>query len=309
MAGVAATLAEPTHSCHNAPDQLQCWLTAMTNPGAERAWRVFLEATPPNVPVKIAGLLGRHHPHVVDNPKSIRSPEIELFCENDGGPRFFRTSLEHVFVKHREFAFVSYLCRNCGKRGKTFALLIDPSDDLDVEVMKLGEFPPFAAPVSARVEKLLGKGDLELYRKGMRCEAQGLGIGAATYFRRIVDNQWKQLVGEIREAAGRLGYTDLSAFDEALKETQFATAVDRLKAVIPGKLMILDGQNPLMLLYKPLSVQLHGLTDEECLRQAADIRLVLTVLLENIADVLKNQDELKSAADRLRQVKPPAVTP
>ena len=56
---------------------------------------------------------------------------------------------------------------------------------------------------------------------------------------------------------------------------------------------------PLTLLYKPLSKQLHGLTDEECLQQAADIRVVLTALLENIADVLKAQDELREAATRL----------
>ena len=58
--------------------------------------------------------------------------------------------------------------------------------------------------------------------------------------------------------------------------------------------------NPLTLLYQPLSKQLHTLTDEECLQQAADIRVVLTALLENIADVLKNQDELREAATRLK---------
>ena len=64
------------------------------------------------------------------------------------------------------------------------------------EVMKLGEYPPFGAPISTRVQKLLGNDDLELYRKGSRSEAQGLGIGAATYFRRIVDSHWKLLVTE-----------------------------------------------------------------------------------------------------------------
>jgi hypothetical protein len=75
-----------------------------------------------------------------------------------------------------------------------------------------------------------------------------------------------------------------------------------LKGKLPQKLLILDGQNPLMLLYRPLSVGLHGLTDAECLQQAADIRTILTALLENIADVLKEQSELKTAADRLSQI-------
>ena len=56
----------------------------------------------------------------------------------------------------------------------------------------------------------------------------------------------------------------------------------------------------LKLLYQPLSRQLHELKDEECLQQAADIRVVLTALLENIANVLKAQDELHDAATRLK---------
>ncbi len=200
---------------------------------------------------------------------------------------------------------MTYTCRDCGQTRKTFAFLLTrkDKDSPDIEVMKLGEYPPFSAPISTRIAKLLEKADLELYRKGTRAEAQGLGIGAATYFRRIVDSQWHLLVTEIRQAAEKLGVKDLILFDAALKETQFSTAVEILKDAIPPKLLILDGQNPLTLLYRPLSVQLHLLTDEECLQQAADIRRVLTALLENIADVLKDQAELKEAAARLGQIK------
>ena len=175
----------------------------------------------------------------------------------------------------------------------------------DIDVMKLGEFPPFGAPIAHRIQKLLDKEDLELYRKGSRSEAQGLGIGATTYFRRIVEGRWKLLVKELRLAADRLGDADLDVFDNALQETQFSTAVAMLRDAIPGKLLILDGENPLTLLYSPLSVQLHALTDEQCLQQAADIRIVLTALLENIADVLKDQEKLKGAANRLKQIRRP----
>ena len=178
------------------------------------------------------------------------------------------------------------------------------SGEPTVEIMKLGEYPPFSAPISARIQKLLGKDDLELYRQGSRSEAQGLGIGAATYFRRIVESHWKLLVRELRRAAEKLGHADhLAVFDKALQETQFSSAVEMLQVAIPDKLLILSGENPLTLLHAPISVQLHGLTDKECLQQAADIRTVLTALLENIADVLKDQEDLKSAANRLNQIK------
>ena len=275
------------------------------------AWKSFLETTPPNTPVTISGLAVSYHPpHTSTLTWRIVNPYIELHCEHDDGVRRFnpRTS-SHVSLARPitpRYEFIAYLCRDCQSSTKTFAVLIqnDESDSEDlgnVEVMKLGEYPPFSAPISSRIQKLLSDSDLELYRKGVRAEAQGLGIGAATYFRRIVDEQWQHLVKEIRRAAERLGVEDLGVYDDAMVETQFSKAVAMLKDVIPKKLLILKGENPLTLLYKPLSQQLHGMTDEECLQQAADIRLVLTVLLENIAEVMKDQDELTAAAKRLKE--------
>ena len=115
---------------------------------------------------------------------------------------------------------------------------------VDVEVMKLGEYPPFSAPISSRIQKLLSKSDLDLYRKGVRAEAQGLGVGAATYFRRIVDEQWTRFVKEIRKAAELLGVEDLGVYDVALQETQFSRAVKTLKDAIPEKFADLGRRKP-----------------------------------------------------------------
>ena len=100
---------------------------------------------------------------------------------------------------------------------------------------------------------------------------------------------------------GTLGETDLAIYDQALNETQFSTAVGMLRDALPQKLLILDRRNPLTLLYAAVSKQLHELSDEECLQEAADVRTVLTALLENIGDVLTDQQELRDAANRLSQ--------
>lgn len=279
----------------------------MTASDAGTRWKSFLETTPPNTPLTIRGLVSNSSPSGTSATKGIRNPIINSYCERDDGYRRFAPTNHHLYnVDQVCYHFIEYRCRDCGTTAKTVAVLIQCLRDEDfqmtgdVEVMKLGEYPPFSAPISSRIQKLLSDSDLELYRKGVRAEAQGLGIGAATYFRRIVEGQWQRLVQEIRQAAKQLGVEDLGVYEAALKERQFSRAVKRLKDVIPEKLLILDGQNPLTLLHAPLSQQLHGLTDEECLQQAADIRVVLTVLLENIAGVLKNQDELRAAATRLR---------
>ena len=273
--------------------------------------KVFLESTPPNIKARIPGL-AKEQFSTISGGGSMRwvvvssgPMRLELHCDVDDGVRRFDASDENSLGGNR-FQFLTYVCRDCCVYEKTYALkmvLQRVGGDGIAEVMKLGEYPPFGAPISARIQKLLGNDDLELYRKGSRSEAQGLGIGAATYFRRIVDSHWKLLVTELRRAADKLGHADLAVFDNALEETQFSAAVKMLKDAIPSKLLILDGENPLTLLYPPLSVQLHALTDEQCLQQAADIRTVLTALLENIADVLKDQEELKSAVNRIKQIK------
>ena len=282
-----------------------------SNKDALEEMKAFLESTPPNVPVCIPGLAKEHIPRefgafrywaMVDDGPSY----LDLHCDVDDGVRRFSASESNNSL-NRGYAFLEYVCKDCGESKKTYALLTvlctRSGDDPIAEIMKLGEFPPFGAPISNRIQKLLDKEDLELYRKGSRSEAQGLGIGAATYFRRIVESHWQLLVRELRQAAEELGHADLAVFDKALQETQFSVAVKMLKDAIPDKLLILNGENPLTLLYSPLSVEIHGLTDEECLHQAADIRTVLTALLENIADVLKDQEDLKRAANRLKQIK------
>ena len=277
--------------------------------------KAFLEETPPNCPAAIPGVAAPPHlqrgaggqwvPGVV--PK-----RLQLHCEVDDGVRRFELNASASSNLGIGFRFLAYSCRDCGEFRKTYALVTklkpvnsEGRESRDVEVMKLGEFPPFGAPIARRIQKLLDKEDLELYRKGSRSEAHGLGIGATTYFRRIVESRWTLLVEELRRAADRLGHADSAVFDDALQQTQFSAAVRTLKDAIPDKLLILNGENPLTLLHSPLSVQLHALTDKQCLQQAADIRIVLTALLENIADVLKDQEKLKGAAKRLKEIRRP----
>ena len=291
----------------------------MANKDAVKKLQAFLESTPPGVPVCIPELAeekSRNPMVLIPNPgtywrvMAVAPAILELHCDVDDGFRRFYASKKNA--PGPRFRFLEYVCRDCGEFQKTYALLTDwkhgNGEPTTVEIMKLGEYPPFGAPISARIQKILGKDDLELYRQGSRSEAQGVGIGAATYFRRIVESHWKLLVTELRRAAEKLGHADhLAVFNKALQETQFSSAVEMLKIAIPDKLLILSDENPLTLLYAPLSPQLHGLTDKECLQQAAAIRTVLTALLENIADVLKDQEELKNAANRLKQIKKPEL--
>jgi hypothetical protein len=235
----------------------------------------------------------------------IFSPRIQLHCEVDDGVRWCDPESSSFSCDEYTTRFFRYTCRDCGRWRKTFGLILVPDLKASPKVivaMKVGEYPPFGSHLAKRLRDLLSKDDLELYRKGLRTEREGHGIGAAAYFRRVVENQWKALVKKLRDAAEKLGTPSekLKVFDEALVQPQFSTAVDMLKDAIPAKLLILDGRNPLTLLYKPLSVQIHDLSDEECLQQAADIRVVLNETFDNISRVLKDDETLKAAVTRLQ---------
>ena len=172
----------------------------MTTSKALDEWKSFLETTPPNTSLKIPGLAEKK----LYGRWGFNAPQIKLHCEDDDGPRRFDPTGEEITLSFlAEYVFITYVCRDCQSIEKTFAVMVIRSNGSDIEVMKLGEYPPFSAPISSKIQKLLSKEDLELYRKGSRAEAQSLGIGAATYFRRIVEEQWQCLVKEIRKAADR----------------------------------------------------------------------------------------------------------
>jgi hypothetical protein len=128
-----------------------------------------------------------------------------------------------------------------------------------------------------------------------------MGIGALTYYRRVVEHQWTRIVAEVKRVAERVGAADdiLRELDNVSKHTQFGRAVDSVKTAVPQMLLI-DGHNPLTLLHSALSEAIHDKTDQECLELAQDIRTVLAELAERIGQALKDTAELKDAVTRLQ---------
>jgi hypothetical protein len=265
----------------------------------------FLEQIPPGVTVEIEDLFKGISPEA---SHSLSNTDIQLYCESEScnGIRFFgQQSGRAADATGSQEIFINFICRNCRSRFKTFALRIKKatSTTFNGTAMKFGESPPFGPPVPARVISLIGA-DRDLFLRGRRCENQGLGIGAFSYYRRVVENQKSRLINEIASVAKRLGATPdvLRLFETAAKETQFSRAIDDIRSSIPQVLLI-DGHNPLTLLHAALSEGLHGGTDDECLETATSIRVVLTELAERISIALKDENELKLAVGNLMRRK------
>jgi hypothetical protein len=267
----------------------------------EIPWSKFLESKPPGVFAKVPDLVkvsGAGPSWVVSHP------ELQLYCSTEScqGIRFFNPSEEEFCPGINRFYdyLLNYTCRNCQRSSKTYALRILVTDRSEPAMAaKVGEFPPFGPPTPARVISLIGP-DRDIFLKGRRAENQGLGIGAFSYYRRVIENQKSRIIQEVAKVAQRLGAKEsaLEVFQLAILETQFSKAVEQIKQAIPESLLI-DGHNPLTLLHDALSEGLHAQTDEECLEIATSIRIVMTELADRISTALKDQAELKEAVTRL----------
>jgi hypothetical protein len=168
-----------------------------------------------------------------------------------------------------------------------------------VDVQKLAEWPPFSPRTPSKVMSLVGP-DRDLFLKGRRAEIEGLGVGAFSYYRRIIEGQKNRLLDEIIRVARHLGVPAdaVSRLEAAKLETQFSKAVENVKDAIPHVLYI-KGHNPFTLLHGALSEGLHDASDEACLVAANDIRLLLVAFAERLAEAMQDQKELDEALSRL----------
>jgi hypothetical protein len=194
---------------------------------------------------------------------AITLPEIQLYCPSDTCNRemFFRGLDDFLETEgglwEPDLTYARYMCANCRRYIKTFALQIEVDLDKEGEYLglscyKFGEDPHSCPPTPSRLISLLGPGR-ELLLNGRRCENQGLGIGAFVYYRRVVEDQKNRILREIMKVAESVGASAgvIAALKAAQEEHQFSKAMGDVKDSIPQRLLI-QGQNLLTLLHAAL---------------------------------------------------------
>lgn len=261
----------------------------------------FLESVAPGAPRIVSDLKVRDSQGVGHH---VRTPDINLHCSSAacGGVRTFESDSYVRIISSPISEFLIYVCRNCKRSHKRFSVLIELAGN-DYRVTKYGELPAFGPPTPARALKLIGK-DRELFLKGRRCELQGLGIGAFTYYRRVIEDQRVRIFDEIIRV---LETTDpsnevIAELKAAKTEQQFTKSIEAIKHALPSSLLV-NGHNPLRLLHSALSEGVHVLTDEECLTIATAARTVLFEFSDRLAQALRDDAELSRAVALLNKPK------
>lgn len=266
-------------------------------------WAEFLQTQPPGSTVPVTDVISQSEYSYI----SVKAPDLKIFCPEETCNAYMFFGNEEDFGRPSQgewvYGYMQYICRNCRKYSKAFALAIIIDSSALAKAYKFGEFPPFGPPVPPRMLRLI-QPDSELFLSGRRCENRGLGIGAFAYYRRVVENQWSRLASQIIKVAKAINAPQptLITLQQAKTEQQFSKAVKDVNAAIPPALLIRE-QNPLLLLHSALSKGVHDLPDEECLRLATSIRVVLVELAEKLGQALKDDKKLTDAVSTLLQAR------
>lgn len=190
-----------------------------------------------------------------------------------------------------------FLCASCQQMKRRFLVQLQAAEK-EWWIQKFGQWPEWQVKVSPREGGLLGPHEL-VFKKGLACEREGFGIGAAAYYRRIVEGVIGELLDSIQAL---LDEPQQQAYGEALaKLRQETIAADKIKCVkdyLPRTLRP-GGINPLDVLYEALSRGIHAGSDEEALDDAAHIRGALLFLLGEVASHKERAKEFLESTQRL----------
>ena len=274
-------------------------------------WKEFLENSPPShKPIQVRDVLRATVGRGGVSYLGLNFPLLHLYCSSEYclTKMFFTdASNPELFPGKGGTTIFKYICKHCGTGHKLFAIRFDKAvmdNNTSYFVTKFGEYPTFGEPLSNKLLRLLGD-DKEIMLKGRQAENQGLGIGAFSYYRRIIENNWNSFLEKIIDVTKIVdpNNAELITELELLKgQTQFSAAVKSVTVAVPQGLMI-NGQNPLLLLHSALSIGIHGLSDEECLAYATDVRNILSELVERMALLKANNRNLNESVNRLARLK------
>lgn len=194
---------------------------------------------------------------------------------------------ERPKIEHGAVYVFSYECTACKKA--TFRAWLEIRLRPEAGVRKVGQVPPYSVAIDRDVEAVLGDGAQHLKRAKI-CVAQGYGLAACAYMRRLLEEEVTPVLQLVLDAASDAGATENSLAD--------------LRAVIGGKeaapklpiayrhappSLNVPGGNPLKLMHDLLSRGVHALPEEECVQ----IALQLIAALEfTVVELRRHRDNL-----------------
>ncbi|AFD06238.1 hypothetical protein [Solitalea canadensis] len=159
------------------------------------------------------------------------------------------------------------------------------------ELMKTGQYPSIADFHIHEVKqysKVLSKERLKEFTKAIGLAANGVGIGSFVYLRRIFEYL-------INEAYGEAKAKDPS-IEGPYQRGRMDDKINLLKDYLPDFLVTNKS------LYSILSLGVHELSEEDCLKHFDSLRVGIELILDEKVDTLKKQEKIAEAQKKISTI-------
>jgi hypothetical protein len=169
-------------------------------------------------------------------------------------------------------------------------------------IRKVGQDPAPTVIAPKEISAFLNAVDNDFYQKALKNLKYGHGIGAYSYFRRVIENEIYRVVEKISELNSPTSYKD--KLSEALSRYkinhQMSNLIEEITPYLPKSLKEEHSENILRLLYNQSSIALHELSEEQCLEKAESIDKLFLYLVKKLNEEKYENDEIKKAIKKLK---------
>lgn len=189
-----------------------------------------------------------------------------------------------------------YVCTKCHKAIRFFILKLKE----DGTVMKIGQLPAPDCHIPKEISLLGDKEIEELYKKGKISENQSYGIGAFSYYRRIIELCIGKLIDSIESIIPDDKKQDYKAL--VIKVEKEKNAMSKI-ALVKNTIIdtSIDG-NPFNSIYEILSIGIHSLDDQQCLECADSLRVLLSHVVEETNHARSKKEKLKNSLPEVNRL-------
>jgi hypothetical protein len=151
-------------------------------------------------------------------------------------------------------------------------------------IRKIGQYP---APGSSIVKlpneicDFLNEEDCEFYRKGLKNLELESGIGAFSYFRKMIENEMQKIIEALSDPYSPDGHKIAEVIVAYKKDRQKSKLIEEITQYLPKSLKE-HGANILLVLCDTVSMDMRGLTEKECIKKSKDIDTIFRYLVRKI---------------------------
>lgn len=173
------------------------------------------------------------------------------------------------------FYFLTLVCKR--KANDILRFFVYKDNNI---VLKVGQYPSLAdlqfSQIGKKYDKVLPKEDLKNLKKAIGLVSHGAGAGSFVYLRRIFEN----LIFETFKD----NITNLKTSEADFKKQRMEEKVETLKTFLPSHLVEMKS------IYGILSKGVHELSEEDCLKYFAPLKLSIELILDQKIEAVKKHE-------------------